>query len=420
LRRLASPIFAFVLVSPLVPACADDVPQGTDSMSASEGSSGSGSTSSGSTSTTTNSGTGTGTGEPTTDPTTPTTDPTNPTTDATSTTTTTTETTGSTGTTGEPVTCCEPQPGPSCGDPAIEACVCATDPTCCEQAWTEECALLVNKLECGSCPIAEGPCCAAGQGPGCLEDPVQDCVCAQLPDCCSTLWGDECVAAVDLLGCGMCGEPPPKGECCQSHMDGGCIDPEVEQCVCGLAPDCCDVWTEECVQIVELGGCGMCGGGDKGECCVANLEPGCTTPEVEACVCAQDPFCCEEQWDGQCAAEVEALGCGMCGGMGGDCCSPGDGPGCVDPQIEQCVCAAAPSCCNDKWTDACAALVEPLQCGMCGGMGNTGCCEVHETPSCDDQTIADCVCAQDDFCCNFEWDGLCVAEVEMFGCGMCN
>lgn len=416
MRRFVSPIVAFVLVSPLVAACADDVPQGTDSMSASESSSGSSSTTQSPT-TTTNSGTGTGTGEPTTGPTTSTSDPTNPTTESTGTTT--TETTGSTSeTTGEPITCCAPQPGPSCGDPAIEACVCATDPTCCEQAWTDECALLVNKLECGSCPIAEGPCCLLGNGAGCLEDPIEECVCAQLPDCCTTQWGDECVAGVELLGCGVCGVPP-KEACCEAHMSGGCVDPAIEQCVCGLAPDCCNAWTPECVEIVELGGCGMCEGGDKGQCCVENQTPGCMTPEVEACVCAQDPFCCEEQWDLQCADEVETLGCGICQGMDGDCCSPGNGPGCIDPQIEQCVCSVAPSCCNDKWTDACAALVEPLQCGSCG-MDGTGCCEAHLTPSCDDQAIADCVCAQDDFCCNFEWDGLCVAEVEMFGCGMCN
>jgi hypothetical protein len=202
-------------------------------------------------------------------------------------------------------------------------------------------------------------------------------------------------------------------------MVSGCFDPEIELCVCGLAPDCCiGPWTDECVAIVEQGGCGMCDGG-LGECCMANDTPGCGTPEIEACVCAQDPFCCEMQWDQACADGVETLGCGMCGGMGGDCCAAGMGPGCNDLGVQQCVCDVAPSCCTDVWSDACAALVEPLGCGMCGA-GSTGCCEEHDTPSCDDQMIADCVCAQDDFCCTTEWDGLCVAEVEMFGCGMCN
>ncbi|SFF17693.1 hypothetical protein SAMN02745121_07349, partial [Nannocystis exedens] len=42
------------------------------------------------------------------------------------------------------------------------------------------------------------------------------------------------------------------------------------------------------------------------------------------------------------------------------------------------------------------------------------------TPSCEDAAIAECVCAQDSFCCNVSWDELCVAEVETLACGTCN
>ena len=109
---------------------------------------------------------------------------------------------------------------------------------------------------------------------------------------------------------------------------------------------------------------------------------------------------------------------GCCDGEGGDCCMPGMGPGCNDLAVQSCVCEAAPSCCTDVWSDACAALVEPLGCSTCADL-DTGCCAVHDTPSCDDQAVADCVCMLDDFCCNVEWDGICVDEVEQFGCGMC-
>jgi hypothetical protein len=59
--------------------------------------------------------------------------------------------------------------------------------------------------------------------------------------------------------------------------------------------------------------------------------------------------------------------------------------------------------------------------GTTGGSG-TDCCTPHNTPGCDDTTIQQCVCNQDPVCCGDErgvWDSICVAEVNQFGCGMC-
>ncbi|MBZ5714860.1 hypothetical protein [Nannocystis pusilla] len=418
MRSLAS-LTLVLVASSLFSACSDEVAQSTDGVSTSGSSADSAATEPG----TSTSNPGTSTGEPTsTDPTTTTTTA-GSTTELTATTAATTETTdgtstGSTGTstTGEPAAvCCEP---PLCGDPSIEACVCASDPSCCQGPWTGECASLVVELGCGWCPTPEGPCCEVGAGPGCTDDAIERCVCAQLPDCCGGVWGAECVAAVDTLGCGAC-EEPPKGECCEAHRGGGCLDVAVESCVCNLAPECCaGAWTEACVALVDQSGCGTCEVGE-GDCCMPQDGPGCGEPQIATCVCAQDPFCCQQQWDGVCAEEVEALGCGVCQAGPGDCCVAGEGPGCVDPAVQACVCAVAPSCCQQQWTDACAALVEPLGCGLCGVPGEAECCEPHDSPSCDDATIAECVCAQDPFCCAGAWDQGCVAEVEALGCGMC-
>src|SRR5690606_10757053 len=131
-------------------------------------------------------------------------------------------------------------------------------------------------------------------------------------------------------------------------------------------------WGDDCVMLVELTGCGFCDGGEAA-CCVAQDTPGCGNAGIEQCVCDQDPFCCEEQWDPVCVDKVEGLGCGTCGGAGGDCCAPGMGPGCEDLGVQTCVCEVAPSCCQVHWSDACAALVDALGCGVCGG--GTGCCE---------------------------------------------
>ncbi|MDC0723630.1 hypothetical protein [Nannocystis bainbridge] len=422
----------------------------------------------------------------------------------------------------EPSPCCKPL---LCGDPAIEACVCTVDASCCQGQWTSACVALVSELGCGSCPPPEGPCCEVGVGPGCTEDPVESCVCAQLPDCCAGVWGPECVAAVDTLACGTCQEPPkgecceahagggcldgavescvceqlpgccdgawgpecvtavdslgcgfcegpPKGECCEANPTPGCLDPGVEACVCGLQGTCCiDAWGPECVAAVDSFGCGFCEGPPKGECCEANPTPGCVDPlveacvcnmapdccfgpwsdacvamvdqagcgacqveqglcceahagagcdepAVEACVCAQAPACCEQQWDASCVELVDSVGCGLCEAQPGECCVAGEGPGCVDAEVQACVCEVDASCCDTQWTEACVALVESQACGTCGAPQDL-CCEPLDTPSCEDPAISACVCAQDPFCCNVEWDELCVSEVETLGCGMC-
>jgi len=46
-------------------------------------------------------------------------------------------------------------------------------------------------------------------------------------------------------------------------------------------------------------------------CCVASGGMGCDSPSCEACVCDEDAFCCEEEWDSTCAAE--AADPGFCG-----------------------------------------------------------------------------------------------------------
>jgi hypothetical protein len=63
--------------------------------------------------------------------------------------------------------------------------------------------------------------------------------------------------------------------------------------------------------------------------------------------------------------------------------------------------------------------VDSLGCGTCGGGTGGTCCSAHFSPSCSNAAIASCVCAQDPYCCNNEWDSLCVNEVTQYGCGSC-
>lgn len=58
--------------------------------------------------------------------------------------------------------------------------------------------------------------------------------------------------------------------------------------------------------VAVLSPCGACGPGVSHDCCSARSGPGCSDPEIAACVCGTDPFCCTSQWDGLCASQVTA------------------------------------------------------------------------------------------------------------------
>lgn len=151
-------------------------------------------------------------------------------------------------------------------------------------------------------------------------------------------------------------------------------------------------------------------------CCVAHDGPECDNPILSACVCEADPACCEQAWDASCVSQVEALGCGQCG-PSGSCCEARDAPGCDVPALETCVCEVDPYCCKDGWDPQCVADVFLFGCGVCPGTSD--CCVSDGAPGCSDPQVAGCVCAEDPACCTEGWDFQCVQEVEAFGCGTC-
>jgi len=186
------------------------------------------------------------------------------------------------------------------------------------------------------------------------------------------------------------------------------------------------------------------GGGGVGDCCSAHAGGGCGDAMIEACVCGQDPVCCDEAWDDVCVEAVAGFGCGDCGGgdpppPGGDdgampppagaCCAPQAMPGCADGNVEMCVCEADAYCCEMAWDEDCVAMVDELGCGDCGGAmppaddggGGGGCCMPTGVPGCGDPMVEACVCVENEdfFCCAVEWDDVCASEVAEFGCGGC-
>ena len=363
--------------------------------------------------------------------------------------------------------CCQAHDYPGCSDGGIESCVCAQDDYCCATEWDSYCVEEVADFGCGNCgpsgPVCgngqcesgesctscpndcgpcqgSGDCCQPQDGPGCGNATVQNCVCSKDSFCCENQWDQICVNEVGEFGCGSCSEGP------------GCGNGQCD------ADENCQICPEDC---------GFCGG--DGDCCQANGTPGCSDPAIQSCVCADDAFCCDTEWDNICAEEVENFECGDCGGGGaecadgqcdggencetcpedcgpceggGACCEAHDGPGCDDPTVQACVCAEDSFCCEYSWDGICVGEVEELGCGSCSGGGcgdgqcldpedciicpedcgecqGASCCQPHETPGCDDPAVQACVCAEDAYCCEQMWDDICVDEVTSLGCGNC-
>lgn len=270
------------------------------------------------------------------------------------------------------------------------------------------------------------------------------------PTCGSTSDADRDRGAEDDEG--TAANPPSMGACCRPNGTPGCEDlPDAESCVCALDSHCCNIaWDSFCVELGVLSGCMDCGEQSvpvgPGDCCGPTLRPGCTDPEVEACVCDFDSFCCEVRWDEVCADQVVTFGCGCGfgpftgdGGSGSDdgsvssddgdsggedlpgaCCEATAAMGCLDLEIEACVCASDPYCCDFAWDNHCVAAIAEYECGGCTyALGEGDCCEASDDLGCNDQAVQDCVCASDPQCCTERWDDVCAAAVEAFGCGTC-
>lgn len=301
--------------------------------------------------------------------------------------------------------------GPGCWDLPTQNCVCDSDSYCCTTAWDGQCAGEVTSFGCGSCLPNAHSCCASGAA-GCDDVAIRTCVCAQDPVCCTIVWDDVCVIAVNALGCGTCLGSHP----CTQPGGPGCNNPVVQTCVCNSDPYCCNTeWDQQCVDEVNGFDCHACGAIPHA-CCTTGDE-GCTDSAIQACVCGGDPYCCETEWDQLCIDDVDLFGCGTCGGCGpgnpNNCfsVSPNGTSGCREAGCCDTVCAADGFCCDTAWDGICADEAVTM-CGGCGP-GNPNSCFAEspgDTPGCNRFSCCAAVCAADPFCCTTQWDEICAGE----------
>jgi len=136
-----------------------------------------------------------------------------------------------------------------------------------------------------------------------------------------------------LWGCDLDYRPDPDASAKRAALGGL----ECGDGVCGGAEHCLSCPAD----------CGAC----AQDCCGTSTTAGCDQPDVQACVCGTDPWCCDHYWDGICVSEVSTLGCSAicscgngtceawedaasceadCGPHLSDCCETSTNPGC-DP-----------------------------------------------------------------------------------------
>ncbi|MFO0873017.1 MAG: hypothetical protein U0575_03480 [Phycisphaerales bacterium] len=98
-----------------------------------------------------------------------------------------------------------------------------------------------------------------------------------------------------------------------------------------------------------------------------------------------------------------------------NCCGPNGGLGCDDPVCASAVCSVDSFCCQTQWDSICGDEAATQFCiELCASAGGCpaadhGCFEAGG-PGCTDIACCEAVCAQDSFCCQTAWDGICVNE----------
>ena len=258
--------------------------------------------------------------------------------------------------------CCETGE-PGCDDPVVESCVCTLDAYCCNTEWDAQCVDEVESFGCGTCG-----------GSGCATEFRADfgnyfqsgSVCSIFPDLFET-----CEGYGPYLSSGTaCGDV---GDYVMSFATGYPYSAAITKCLdlsaafsasiefsyakndSSLGPrieinvdegSFQTIWNapyspgagchEETLDLsayvgesnVRLKFCSgssssngaafddidlvLGGMADHGPC--ETGEPGSNDPNVTACVCAVDPYCCQTAWDEMCVMEVDAYDCGDCGG----------------------------------------------------------------------------------------------------------
>lgn len=150
----------------------------------------------------------------------------------------------------------------------------------------------------------------------------------------------------------------------------------------------------------------------QNNCLEERGTPGCSSSICSAAVCVDLPACCTVAWDGPCVAQAGIV-CEGCGSTPDSCLLPHTKKGCADEACCDSVCAQDDYCCNVEWDDNCSLmaqiLCDPGGSTTCGDPEAGSCFVPHPPPSCSDLDCCEQVCAAWDSCCTSAWDNFCVS-----------
>jgi hypothetical protein len=235
--------------------------------------------------------------------------------------------------------CCTAHTASACPDLNVAACVCSQNIDCCSGPWTTECVSAAQDLGCTVCDTASGGGVGIGGNTPALGGGPQGGSAGGQFNSGGRFSTGGFGGAPSAGGRAQTGGTPNTESCCVPHEEPGCNDPKIEQCVCERDAWCCtpnsvaDAWDATCARWADecgagcftgtggngsggrgAGGNASGGGGNPGSCCFESSAPGCGEPRVEACVCKQDPYCCDQKWDSRCVVETEQCGSDCQGG----------------------------------------------------------------------------------------------------------
>lgn len=313
---------------------------------------------------------------------------------------------------------------PACEDKACCEKICQTDPYCCEIMWDAVCAEAASNqcLACGS--PAAGSCCLTHSNPFCKHLTCCESVCAADSFCCSNSWDEVCVALVKILCPTLqCPCDTATNSCFVPGNRGGCNNKLCCTLVCEWDNFCCLVmWDNLCSSYAtsQCGSNGACVPG-TGNCSVPHSTPGCDSPP-SCCsqVCAFMPECCTIAWDILCVDAAFNV-CQNCGNPDtGSCYADSGSPGCADPICCQVVCNLDPFCCAIGWDGACVSTAfnvcgDPNAVCLNNAPGKRTCFTPSHGRGCKEPLCCGRICNDiDPFCCEVEWDAICVQEASIF------
>ncbi|TVR36804.1 MAG: T9SS C-terminal target domain-containing protein [Cryomorphaceae bacterium] len=270
-----------------------------------------------------------------------------------------------------------------------------SDPFCCTTVWDGICQNAYNNY------LPDGECVAAPSSVDTNSEAYQT-VIANDPFCCTTVWDGICQNAYNNIGSGS-GNEPDAGECIDppSTVD---VDSDAYMTVIANDPFCCTTSWDGICQNAYNSYIDSGNEPDDADCVTppASVD---TDSEAYDTVIANDPFCCTTVWDGICQNAYNNLI---------DTVDPDEEedeecvpvPDTVDTSSPayQSVIANDPFCCNSMWDGICQNAYNNY--GGTNPDPDTDCIVPPSSVDTNSEAYMT-VIANDPFCCTTSWDGIC-------------